>query len=159
MGWSTDDYGRNFESNPGRTITKVVLLLILLGMGVSFVGYIGGWFSEAGQVVKEEFGPRASLKKYEWFKDASATIEEKGHTIKVYEQNVKDMEESYDGIPRKDWDRIDKQQYNMWSQEITGLKASYNKVVKEYNAQSSKFNWSLYNKSDLPEHYDLYLDK
>lgn len=117
------------------------------------------WINEGATVAREEVGPRAALKKYEWFKDASATIEEKGHTIRVYEMNRTDMFESYGSIPRKDWDTLDKRQYNQWSMEITGIKASYNKVVKEYNSASSKFNWNLFDTVDIPQAYDLYLDK
>lgn len=157
--WNLEKYGDEFERNPFRVIRRVVFRIILLGMLVSLGGYTMGWFSEAAQVAKEEFGAKASLKKYEWFKDCSATIEEKKSTILVYESRVTGMEDVYKGIPRKDWDRLDKQQYNLWTSEIVGIKASFNKVVKEYNAQSSKFNWSSYNDSGLPKHYDQYIDK
>jgi len=133
------------------------ILLLLLTIGV--VSSSCSWAIEGAQVAKEEVGPRAMLKKYEWFKDASATIDEKIHTINVYETNIVNMKEIYLDVPRKDWDRIDKQQYNQWSAEITGIKASYNKVVKEYNAQSSKFNWDYFNTVDIPESYNLYLDQ
>ncbi len=116
-----------------------------------------GWFSEANTVAREEFGARGSLKKYEWFKDASETIIEKKQTIEIYQANLKSLSEEYEGTKRKDWDRLDKQQFNQWKLEIVGIKASYNKVVKEYNSQSSKFNWSFYNTSDLPRNYDLYI--
>ena len=136
---------------------KIKLILILLLASTVFTSC--GWFAEGAEVAKEEFGPRASLEKYEWFKDASATIDEKRHTIKVYEQNKIDMLEDYQDIPRMDWDRLDKQQYNQWAMEVTGIKASYNKVVREYNAQSSKFNWDFYDTSPLPHSYSLYLDQ
>ena len=114
------------------------LLYILLTISIVSCG----WISEAENVAQEEFGATGSLKKYEWFKDAAETINEKRQTIAVYENNLKLLNEQYGKIPRKDWDRLDKQQFNQWTMEITGIKASYNKVVKEYNSQSSKFNWS-----------------
>lgn len=118
-----------------------------------------GWISEAESVAQDEFGATGSLKKYEWFKNASESISEKEQTIAVYEANLKDLVEDYKGIDRVDWDRLDKQQYNQWRLEVVGMKASYNKVVKEYNSQSSKFNWSFYNTTDLPRSYSLYLNK
>jgi len=159
MSWDLNRYETEFKKSPTRVIRKVVIWLFILGTVLSIASYAFGWFSEAATVAKDEFGAKASLKKYEWFKDCSAAIEQKGHTINVYSTNVSNMQDSYSGIPRKDWDRLDKQQYNVWSMEITGLKASYNKVVEEYNAQSSKFNWSLYNQTELPKKYDLYLDE
>lgn len=131
---------------------KIILLLITASLSSC------GWLIEAEEVAQEEFGARGSLKKYEWFKDAAETINEKQQTIAVYENNLVNLKEDYKDVPRSKWDRLDKQQYNQWTMEITGIKASYNKVVKEYNSQSSKFNWSLYNTSDLPRSFELYLD-
>lgn len=154
---SYSQYERNFEANPKRFVWKGLLWLLGLSIVFGSIGYGLGWFSEAAEVVKEEFGPKAALKKYEWFKDASETLNEKRNTIMVYESNLKDMKEDYKEIPRFKWADIDKQQYNQWRMEITGIKASYNKVAKEYNSQSSKFNWSSFNTSNIPETYDLYL--
>ena len=135
-----------------RLIIRLLILTFTLNL------FSCSWVSEANQTAREEFGAKGSLKKYEWFKDCSNTIDEKLQTIKVYEQNIKLLEESYKEVERRNWDTIDKQQYNQWRAEITGMKASYNKVVKEYNSQSSKFNWSFYNTSQLPKTYTLYLD-
>lgn len=158
-GRSLEGYEKEFENRPRRFILRFIAWLFIVGILFAGASYVFGWFSEAAVVVKEEFGPRASLEKYEWFKDCSETILEKQNTIEVYEINTTLMEADYKGVPHKDWDRIDKQQFNQWRAEITGIKASYNKVVKEYNAQSEKFNWDLYNTSDLPPSYDLYIDK
>ena len=136
-------------------VLRNIMILLLLVVTVSSCS----WVNEGATVAKEEFGPRGALAKYEWFKDASATIDEKFNTIKVYEQNKTDMLADYEGIPRKNWDKLDKRQYNQWAMEITGIKASYNKVVKEYNAASSKFNWQAFNTDEIPRSYDLYLDK
>jgi len=140
-------------------IIKFILILFLLSTIIGSIGYGLGWFSEAATVAKTEFGAKASLKKYEWFKDCSNTIEEKRNSIKLYEANLKNIDKQYEGVKRKDWDDFDKAQYNQWSMEIVGIKASYNKVVKEYNSQSDKFNWAMYNTSDLPRSYDLYLNE
>jgi hypothetical protein len=51
------------------------------------------------------------------------------------------MNNEYEGVSKCDWDRLDKSQYNQWKVELTGLKASYNQLASEYNAQSQKFNW------------------
>lgn len=141
----------DFENKPVNSGFKVLGIIILVVIGISILGYFGGWFSEAGKVAKDEFGAKAMLKKYEWFKNASAELEKKKADILVYEQNLKNMEESYGKIPRYEWDRTDKEQYNQWQLEVAGIKASYNMTAAEYNAQSSKFNWRKFKgKSDLP---------
>ena len=140
------------------SFVKVIAFVGLIAFAIGGLTYVMGWFSEAGEVAKEEFGARASLKKYEWFKTASATIEEKKNSIQMFENNMKSMEEDYGDIHRADWDRLDKQQYNQWKLELYGMKSSYNSTVKEYNAQSSKFNWELYNTDNLPTEYTTYLN-
>lgn len=39
---------------------------------------------------------------------------------------------------------------NRWSQEVAGIKASYNSLAAEYNSQMSKFNWQFAEKGKLP---------
>lgn len=107
--------------------------------------------TEAEQVAHEEFGPRAALKKYEWFKDVAAQLEKKKADIKVYKAKLVDMEQSYEGVARKDWDRTDKQTHAQWQAEIAGTIASYNTVAADYNSQMAKFNWRFANKGDLPQ--------
>ena len=133
-------------------ILTIVGVVIVLTIG----GYILGWFGEAAKVAKEEFGPEASLEKYEWFKETGATLQEKKRTIEVYENNVKEIEADYEGIKRIDWDRTDKEQINQWRLEVAGLKASFNQTAAEYNAASDEFNWKPY-KTDIPKEYESYL--
>jgi len=130
-----------------------VISLIAFGI-IGIAVDMGG---EAVSVAKEEFGARKSLKKYEWFKDAAEAIQSRANTIKVYEDNIARMKQDYKGVPRSKWDRWDKEQYNQWQMEVVGLKASYNLIVKEYNAQSKKFNWKLYETSELPRTFKEYL--
>lgn len=125
----------------------IMLAFFILGM----LGYGLSWFGEAGQVAKEEFGPRASLEKYEWFKDASSQLEKKKEDINIYLQRINSFEQDYEGVKRKDWDRIDKQTYSQYQQELAGVRSSYNKLAAQYNANSVKFNWSIYKgNSDIP---------
>ncbi len=114
------------------------------------------WFvNDARETAKEEFSPSAMLKKYEWFKNTSAELQKKLSDIEVYQANINIMTEDYAGTKRKDWDRTDKEQFNQWRIELAGIKASYNSLVAEYNAQSSKFNWERF-EGDIPEVYIPY---
>lgn len=122
-----------------------ILLLLVLSMRMC---------SEAVDVVAEEAGPRALLKKYQWFKDASAQLDKKQADIKVYEARFKAMEEGYKGQHRSEWAREDREQYNLWTSEVAGIKASYNGLSAEYNAAMVKINWAFCNQGDLPKGAD-----
>ncbi|MFA5067645.1 MAG: hypothetical protein WC466_06355 [Candidatus Izemoplasmatales bacterium] len=151
------------ENNPKKLIMslgaseqrKILFWFFAIIVIVSLFGYIFGWFSETAQVTKDEFGPQASLKKYEWFKDASAKLEQKKADIQIYEARIVQIQEDYKGVPRKDWDRIDKETVNQWETELAGIKLSYNQLAAEYNSQSSKFNWKPY-KNEIPQTYTTY---
>ena len=126
------------------------LIMLVVTLAVAMPGCFRACY-EAEQVVFEEAGPRALLKKYEWFKDASAELDKKMADIKVYDSRIISMKEDYADTPRKEWDRTDKESFNQWQTELAGVKASYNQLAAEYNSQMAKFNWRFCNKGDLPE--------
>ena len=142
------------QTNPGRETAALVVKGFLGVLAVivllAAAGYTLGWFQEAAQVTREEFGPRALLQKYEWFKDASAQLDRKRVDIGVYEARLEALEAAYDGAQRRDWDRVDKQQDNLWQAELAGVISSYNGLAAEYNAEMSKFNWRFANVGELP---------
>ena len=73
-----------------------------------------------------QFDPATMLKRYEWFKDASAQCEKKLADIKVYENRFKQLKSDYGDKPRIEWAREDREQYNLWTSEVAGVEASYN---------------------------------
>jgi len=131
-------------------VVKGLLGVLAAVVLLSVTGYSLGWFQEAAQVTREEFGPRAMLNKYQWFKDASAQLDKKQADISVYKARLDGLEAAYDGVERAEWDRVDKQQSNLWRAELTGVIASYNGLAAEYNAEMSKFNWRFANVGELP---------
>lgn len=139
------------EKGPLQGGTKIILIVAVLIALMGGIGMVFGWFGESAQVAKEQFGARAMLQKYEWFKDCSAQLDAKVSSIDVYQQRITDMMADYEGIPRKDWPRTDREQLSQWRAEVAGVKASYNLLSAEYNAQMSKFNWSFANAGSLPE--------
>lgn len=147
--WS--DYERSAEKGPFALAIKVVIGMFALSVFIGVVGYGIGWFGEAATVVREEFGPRAILEKYEWFKDAAAQLDKKRADIKVYDARINNLNESYGEQPRRSWAREDREQYNVWMSEVAGVKASYNTLAAEYNAQMVKFNWRFTDVGDLPQ--------
>lgn len=151
-GWKRqgENWGRAAKKGPYALLLKILVTLIVVGVIFGAYGLICGTAKEGVQVAREEFGPRALLKKYEWFKDAAAQCEKKLADIKVYDGKIKGMEEDYKGVPRRDWDRVDKQQLSQWRSELDGVKASYNDVSARYNAQMAKFNWRFAEAGRLP---------
>ena len=101
--------------------------------------------------LKEEFGVKSLLKKYEWFKNASAQLDAKLASLKAYSARKKAMVESYKDTPRRDWAREDREQFNLWEIEMAGLKANYNNLAASYNSQMAKVNWRFANVGGLPE--------
>lgn len=114
---------------------------------------------EAGDVLMEESGPRAMLRKYEWFKDASARLEEKRADLVLYDARIQSLR-----IP--DMDRHDKAALRQAISERLGVAASYNSLAAEYNANMAKVNFRFCNVGDvpagseaLPREYAPYLDE
>lgn len=150
------EFGR-VQSDVYWTLPKVFALLVVLmvvGTGLAIVGtalgLFGGAVDNAAKVVKQEFYPEALLKKYEWFKDASAALDKKQADMAVYDKRLSDLVAAYKGVSRKDWPRDDREQYSIWSSEAAGIRASYNQLAAEYNSEMSKFNWRFANVGDVP---------
>lgn len=149
MSWNSWDAA--LEKGPGPFLFKLGCFCVPLLIGTICLFWFVGCFSETLQVSQEEFGPRALLKKYEWFKNASAALDARAASIRVYEQRFERLKKEYQGEPRNKWSREDREQANLWEQEVAGLRASFNNLAAEYNAQMAKFNWQFCNKGTLPQ--------
>ncbi len=147
--WSS--YDRAAERGPMALLWKIMVSIMILSAGVGAIGYVFGWFSETAQVAQQEFGAQAALTKYSWFKEAAAALDKKRADIKVYDVRLKAIEEAYKNLPRQKWPREDRDQYNIWLSEAAGVKASYNALAADYNAQMVKFNWRFANVGELPK--------
>jgi len=130
---------------------KRLKLLLVLILGILVLLPSCRWYGDAADTAFDEFKPSALLKKYEYFKDMSAVLDKKYADLGVYETRFELMKEDYAGVPRIEWAREDREQYNLWSSEMAGIKASYNEVAAEYNAGMSKFNYAFCNVGELPK--------
>jgi len=94
--------------------------------------------SDASNTVQKEFSASAMLKKYEYFKDVSAAIDEKRATIDMYQSVLLTIEDktSFD--------------YQQTRTEMQGLISMHNSLCSEYNSAMSKFNYAFCNKGTLP---------
>jgi hypothetical protein len=132
-------------------IITLVLAFIVGWVTFSVLGKGCAWIGKASIVAEEQVDPRLLLKRYEWFKNVAAECDKKLADVQVYKARLASMEGSYEGTPRKDWDRTDKEQFNLWEQEVAGVIASYNSLAAEYNAAMSKINYSFTNVGSLPK--------
>lgn len=151
-----NDY-RSYEADAYWTLPRVLVFLFVaafgltvLGIGACAIGLVGGVATNGAQVIQKEFYPDALLRKYEWFKDASAALDKKQADIKVYQRRLTDLEHSYTGVARRQWARDDREQSSIWQSELSGVRASYNSLAADYNAEMAKFNWRFTNVGDLP---------
>lgn len=155
-----NEYRREFRSysdEAGWTLWQVVKVGVLVMIAGTMVGLAGcaiGLFSgvatNTATVARKEFYPDALLKKYEWFKDAAAALDKKQADIRVYDKRLAALADDYRGVPRSKWPRDDREQSAIWQSELAGVKASYNSLAADYNAQMAKFNWAFTNVGQLP---------
>lgn len=130
------------ERRPIRTLIKILVLIMVIGMGLRVLSQMLGFFSETAAVVREEFGPRELLRKYEWFKEAHAQLAKKRADIDVFAARVKAASGE---------DRFSQQNRYQAQTELVGVISSYNTLAAEYNAQMAKFNYRFTNAGMLPE--------
>lgn len=153
---------KRLEAGPSSALKLAfvwIVILMVAGLGLRIVGGALGWFGQAVEVAQEQFGPRALLQKYEWFKDASAQLDKLNADIRVYEQRRKALADTYDGTSRAAWPRDDRQEWNLIASEVAGVKASYNGLAADYNAQMAKFNYAFTNAGQLPQGADRVLPR
>ena len=135
------------------TVRKLLFAFIPLIVLIGAFSYGCSWFGEAASVAREEFGPRAALKKYEWFVDQAKAIDAKVQDLANYKRITDGIRADHDkereagrSIPRDE-----RQALRLREETQFGLIAVYNEMVAEYNAASRKFNWKPFEqRADRP---------
>lgn len=155
QGWN--DYDKAAEKGPFHLALKVMIGIFALCLVGGVAAYAFGWFGEAAQVAKEEFGPRASLRKYEWFKDAAQQLQAKKANIESSEADLAVAKAEWAGTAPTDVPRDVREAMDLRRKEVLGLKANFNQLAAEYNANVGKVNWSAMNVDDLPSEFTQYV--
>lgn len=144
---SLKDFKHDVTGLPwGRWLFRVLLVLGVVAIGFTALSFFAGTIKEAASVAQEEFGPRALLGKYEWFKDAQAQLAAKQASIEVLSSTIKPWEEA--GVINLDRFQLDS--YRQSKAEVQGLILSYNNLAAEYNAQHAKINWAFMDAGNVP---------
>lgn len=160
MSW--DDAEKTISAGPksaGWYLFKWMLALIVALTVLGIIGRAVGWFGQAAQVASEEFSPRALLTKYEWFKDAAAQLDKLNSDIRVYDARRDGLLAAYKDVPRGKWPRDEREEMNLMVSEVAGVKAAYNGLAAQYNAQMAKFNYAFTNAGQLPQGADRVLPR
>ncbi len=129
-------------------LLKVVFFVIIGFLVLGAVGLGLGWFDEATEVAQKEFGPKKALEKYEWFKEQAASIKKANEDVAMAEKRVGDIDRQYAnyGANQASWPPDVRVQYNSAIQQARddrfAIVSQRNNLVRDYNAASSKFNWS-----------------
>lgn len=162
MSW--DRYERAAERGPMSLFATIFLPIITVVVVLGVTGYFLGWFGEGMQVAREEFGPRAMLKKYEWFISQANGIEKMDRDIALFQNRVTAIEKQFESYGDKSkWSPDVRIQYNMAVEaartDSLAVTSQRNGLVQEYNAASEKFNWSPFQtRPDKPkERFHVYV--
>lgn len=164
MKYDRDDYRQTVRDvstdarwTVGHVFTRVILPIIALVVVLSIIGGILGWFGEAADVAREEFGPSAMRDKYQWFVQQAHSIESMDSTISVFESRVKGVDRQYSGYGEdmSKWPPHIQVQYNNARQQtrddLVAVVTQRNGLVREYNAASNDFFWENFkHEPDLP---------
>lgn len=146
------------EKGPMSAFMTIFGAILIMSLLIGSIGYVLGWFSEAAIVAKEEFGPKAMLSKYEWFIDAAASIEKMDRDVALFQNRQDSMGLQFKdfGDNKSTWPPHVHAQYNQAlqqaSDDLLAVKSQRNGIVKDYNAQSEKFNWAPFqSRPDKPK--------
>lgn len=127
------------------TISAVVILLIIV-IPVLFSG--GRMVKDGVKTAEKIYTPSEMLKKYEYYKNVSATLDRRVADISVYDSELKRIDKKYEGKEMPKWQQ---EYYNTKNSERLGLINSYNQLASEYNSAMSKFNYAFCNVGELPQ--------
>jgi hypothetical protein len=105
---------------------------------------------DAIDTVYSEARPREINRKYEWFKDAHARLTALQSQVRTKEAQMVILDKAYEGVKRQDWSRIDIQNQMLYSQELAGMKASFDNLAAEYNAEMAKWHTAFANFGTSP---------
>lgn len=128
--------------------TLIIGVLVLLFVVLPVVGYVMGWIGGAANVVTKEIDPSVIQQKYVWFQAQKGAIDNADSTIKIQINSAKAKKSSEN---YSNWDRTDKQSYQRSIDDISGVIAMRNGLVRDYNVAMSQWNMNFANLGSWPK--------
>jgi hypothetical protein len=136
---------------------KIILIILCCIVGLSIFFATCNYLHSGLDVTLIEYSPEAMLKKYEWFKSQSQLIQKAQKDIanSKMEPDIRMEYERDNGTDHSKWSPILLHNYHeditTSKEERLALVANCNKLIADYRAQASKFNWSSFQgRDDLP---------
>jgi hypothetical protein len=117
--------------------------LFVLGIGARGCGVANRMLDDAADTTVKQFAPSVMLSKYEWFKDTAASLDAKRADIEVFAARLGATKATY-GLDASKWPRDVRESNGLALSELAGMKASFNGLASDFNAQMSKFNWAAF---------------
>lgn len=77
-----DDYEQAADHGPLKFVLKVVGLITIVAAVIGVIGFGFNLIGSTAEVAQEQFGAKAALAKYEWFKNASAQLQKNRPTFR-----------------------------------------------------------------------------
>lgn len=127
---------------------RIIVIAVLLLVGLPLVTYVMHYISASANVVANEIEPSVIQQKYEWFQNQKAAIDNADTNIRIQINAAKAKKSDQN---RSDWDRTDKEQFSRSIDDIGGVIALRNGLVRDYNSAMSQWQMSFANLGSWPK--------
>ena len=134
-----------------RSVTIAIIIVGIIAFSVFFAPLFQSgsrMYNDGIKTVEKIYTPSELLKKYEFYKDLSSTLDRRKADISVYDGELSRFEKKYE---ERSMPKDEREYYNKMNSERLGLINSYNQLASEYNSAMSKFNYRFCNVGDLPK--------
>ena len=145
-------YERAAEKGPFSIFWKLMLLFIGISVVCTVVGVVSYPFIQARRVYEKTLDADNVIYNYEWFKQRYEDID--AIDSKIVQAKAAVEQFKVDAGERKDWDRMDKEEFSRLSSVELGLNQQRADIAAEYNARSRMANRKIFKMGDteLPQH-------
>lgn len=120
---------------------KLLLISLVAVIGLFAVSSFMRSCNDLDETAHKELDASALLKKYQYFKELSGSIDKFRADIDMYRTELSDM---------KVVDKDDKFYYQQRKSELIGIIAEHNNLCAKYNTLMSEANYRFSNVGDLP---------
>ncbi len=127
--------------------TIVIGICILLFVVLPTIFFVNNYINKSITVVTKEIDPAIIQQKYVWFQDHKGAIDNAAANIEnqIVAARLKKSDQN-----RSEWDRTDKQMYSRSIDDIVGIIAMRNGLVRDYNVAMSEWQMEFANLGSWP---------
>lgn len=136
----------------------IIVIVFLLSMLASGLGFVGRMLSRPAAVVDRVTNPDRVISNYEWFEEAYNDCLALDGKIATTLQQISTQ---FEGLPqdRSTWSRQDRDAYSQWNVTLNGQRSQRQNIVAEYNAKSKMITRQLWKAPHLPYQLEIVDDQ